>query len=275
MAAQDAQEREVLTETATSKEEIAKNADESDLGEARLPAHQKRWGRLPALVGIALAAALVLLAGFAVARRQQGNDDAATEAVQEGEAEALYAPEPVIGTGRAKLGPFGEYAGPAPPFDSGKYFFGRPSSNMGSYPLPPEPHSLHKPPGCKGIGCNGGKLCCGKDAKCCGTSCCSGGSICCNSHLGLCCAAGTMCCYGKFCCSPSLKCGDTRVKDGSFRFQILQQCGGGAQIRRLVEQVRYKREFRKLLSTNETGLKELLGIPSGDDEATVDGEKEN
>jgi hypothetical protein len=252
MAAKDSlDERAALTAAAVAATGLP------DAQEATV-AHQRRWGRLPTRVG-AIAAVLVFLglALFAAVRRSAsgdvaGNDEAA-KALENGDGESLH----------ALVGPFGEYAGPAPPFGTGKYFWGQSVANMGSPPRPHEPHSIEPTPGCPGTSCNGGKLCCGSDAICCGTSCCSGGSICCNGHLGLCCAQGTMCCYGKMCCSPSFKCGDSRTVTDGLRYQVLQQCGGGAQIRRLMDQVYYKHQFRKLLATNETGLKELLGIQGG------------
>lgn len=169
------------------------------------------------------------------------------------------------------LGPFGEYAGPdLTPNDyrlGAKPKFGADWAALGgSPPWPYQPSSdPKKPPGCLGKGCNDGKLCCGSDAICCGTSCCSGGSICCDEKLGMCCAGGSMCCFGKMCCAPSWTCGRTRFVQSPYKWKRLEQCGSGAQFRRLVDKQAYNKNFRKLLAAeNETALEEMLGIREQD-----------
>lgn len=237
---------------------------EGETGEAKIVG-QRRWGRFVALG--AVGAALLVVAGLAAAasgRRPTGGPMQAADAVEDGEVEELFKKGK-----KGPLGPFGELAGPS--LNPQDYLVGSIprfsdwAAHHGSPPKKKEKPSKKCPAGCKGKCCNGGKLCCGKKAICCGTSCCSGGSICCNRGLGLCCAKGTMCCWGKMCCAPSWTCGKTRSYGEPLRYNILKACGGGAQFRRLLDEQRYKHDFRRLLASNETALKELMGIPEDDD----------
>jgi len=202
------------------------------------------------LVGAAVAAAIALTA-FAPcvgdASPQTADPEAAT----------ALAAQPLV------PGPFGEYAGPelaVRDFRLGAFpRYADPAAQLGSPPKPYEPPSKGCHGWCQGgTCCNDGKLCCGSDAVCCGTSCCSGGSICCDKHIGLCCSEDSMCCWGKLCCAPSWTCGNTRRYGNGLKFKLLESCGGGAQFRRLLDEQRYKQQFRALIAENSTALRQLV-----------------
>mmetsp|Transcript_82804 Transcript_82804/g.182024 ORF Transcript_82804/g.182024 Transcript_82804/m.182024 type:complete len:265 (+) Transcript_82804:76-870(+) len=205
--------------------------------EGQRPSSFKSFSRLNAKFAVLITVGAALAwAGFALSSPRQ-------------KASAGSKPEDAVEL--ARVGPFGERAGPDFTFRDWRLgahpkYGGDPQALEGSPPKKPE-HPSHKcPAGCQGTCCNGGNLCCGSDATCCGTSCCSKGSICCDKDIGLCCAPGSMCCFGKFCCAESFMCGHTRSLDSPNRYKVLETCGGGGQFRRLLEQQLHKRDLRRM-----------------------------
>lgn len=246
-------------------EKLPRNSDDcSEDPDPRDDYEQTSAGRHPNIfrLGLSLVLTTSLVAVVAVNWKNMGfgTNAVVEDAITLTSVHKIYKPHKIN-----HRGPWGEVAGPD--LNSQDYRLGArpkygadPAALMGSPPWPHQKKSHGCGDACKGTCCNGGKLCCGPSAVCCGTSCCSGGSICCDAKIGLCCAGGTMCCWGKMCCASSWSCGRTRNFGDGLRFKVLKQCGGGAQFRRLLDKHAYARNFRRLLASNETGLRELLGI---------------